>query len=99
MYLKGNLRKILLIKVETTPSSLGHILQISQVWEKEINCLNSGSNFLKELRHDILSHFFHSLNCGLSAGKPKSNGLLRKKKTKGFVLEQKGTRMAEHGGD
>ena len=33
---------------------------------------------LKELRHDILSHF-HSL----SVGKPKPNGFLMKEKTKG----------------
>ena len=26
---------------------------------------------LKELRHDILSHFFDDLNYGLSVGKPK----------------------------
>ena len=29
----------------------------------------------------ILSHSFDNLNCGLSAGKPKNNGLLRKKTT------------------
>ena len=37
---------------------------------------------LKQQRHDILSHFFDGLKYGLSAGKPKSNGLLRKKNTK-----------------
>ena len=55
--------------------------------------------YLKELRHNILSHFFKGLNCGLSAGKPKKNGLLRKKNTKGLILKQKGTRMAEDGED
>ena len=35
---------------------------------------------LKELCYDVLSHFFDGLNCGLSAGKPKNNGLLRRKK-------------------
>ena len=44
---------------------------------------------LKEVHHDILSHFFDSLNCGKSAGKPKNNGLLRKKNTKGLILKQK----------
>ena len=38
---------------------------------------------LKQLRHNILSHFFDGLNCGLSAGKPKNAGLLRKKTPKG----------------
>ena len=50
---------------------------------------------LKELRHDILSYFFDGLNCGSSVGKPRHNGLLRKKNTKGVILKQKGTRMAE----
>ena len=54
---------------------------------------------LMELRHGILSQFFDGLNCGLSAGKPKNNGLLRKKKTKGSILKQKVTRMAEDGED
>ena len=36
-----------------------------------------------------------NLKYGLSAAKPKSNGLLRKKNTKGVILEQKGTRMTE----
>ena len=54
---------------------------------------------LKELRHDILSHFFDGLNYGLSAGKPKNNGLLKRKHTKGLILKQKGTRMAEDGED
>ena len=31
-------------------------------------------------------------------GKPKNNGLLRKKNTKGLILKQKGTRMAEDDG-
>ena len=49
--------------------------------------------FLKELRHDILNHFFDGLNIGSIVGKPKNNGLLRKKNTKGVIL--KGTRMDE----
>ena len=53
----------------------------------------------KELRHDILSPFFKSLNNSLSVGKPKYNGLLRKKNSKGMIVEQKGTRMAEDGED
>ena len=36
---------------------------------------------LKELRRDILSHFFDGLNYGLSVVKTKNNGILRKKKT------------------
>ena len=44
---------------------------------------------LKELRHDILSHFFDGLNCNSNVGKPKNNGLLMKKNTKGVILEQK----------
>ena len=43
---------------------------------------------LKELRHDVLSHFFDGLTYGLSIAKPK-NALLRKKNTKGLVLEKK----------
>ena len=54
---------------------------------------------LKELRHDILCHFFDGLNYGLSAGKPKNGGLLRKKNNKGVILKQKGTGMAEDGDD
>ena len=54
---------------------------------------------LKELHHDILSHFFNHLSQGLSVGKPKTNGLLMKGKTKGVILKQKGTRMAEDRGD
>ena len=53
--------------------------------------------FLKELRHDILDHSFDGLN--LSVGKPKNNGLLRKKNTKRVILKKKGTRMAEDGED
>ena len=34
-------------------------------------------------------------NYGLSVGKHKNNGLLRKKNTKGVILEQKGTRVAK----
>ena len=54
---------------------------------------------LQELRHDILSYFFDGLNCGSSVGKPKNDGLLRKKNTKDLILKQKGTRMAEDGED
>ena len=54
---------------------------------------------LKELRHNILSHFFNGLSHSLSVGKLKTNGLLMKKKTKGVILKQKGTRMAEDGED
>ena len=51
-------------------------------------------HWLKELCHDILSHFFKGL-----VGEPKNNGLLRKKNTKGLILKQKGTKMAEDGED
>ena len=34
----------------------------------------------KELRRNILSHFFDGLSHGLSGGKPKTNGLLMKEK-------------------
>ena len=54
---------------------------------------------LKELRHDILSHFFEGLSHGLSVGKPKTNGLLIKEKTKGVILKKKGTRIAKDGED
>ena len=54
---------------------------------------------LKELGHDILSHFFDPLNYSLSVGKTNNYGLLRKKNTKGMILKQKGTRMAEDGED
>ena len=54
---------------------------------------------LKELRHDILSHLFDRLSHGLSVGKPKTNGSLMTEKTKGVILKQKGTRMAEDGED
>ena len=49
---------------------------------------------LKESRHNILNHFFDGLNFGSSVGKPKNNGLLRKKNTKGLIQKQKGTRTA-----
>ena len=61
--------------------------------------LNFSATVLKELRHDIFSHFFFCLNHGQSVGKPKNNGLPRKKNTKGVILEQKGARMAENGED
>ena len=54
---------------------------------------------LKELRYDILSHFFDGLNCGSSVRKPRNNCLLRKENTKGLILKQKGTRIAEDGED
>ena len=56
-------------------------------------------SILKELRHDLLSHFFEGRNYDLSVAKPKYNSLLRKKNSKGVILEQKGTRMAEDGED
>ena len=56
---------------------------------------NYNADHLKELCHNILSHFFDGLNCSLSAGKPNNNGLLRKKNTKGLMLKQKGPEMAE----
>ena len=57
------------------------------------------TNALKELRHDILSHFFDGLSHGLSVGKPKTNSLLMEEKTKGVILKQKGTNVAEDGED
>ena len=53
--------------------------------------------FLKELCHDIWSHFLDGLNYGLSVGKGKKKNWLRKKNTKWVILKQKGTRMAEDG--
>ena len=38
---------------------------------------------------NILSRFLEGLNYGLSVKKPKSNGLLKKKNTKGVILEEK----------
>ena len=49
---------------------------------------------LKELCHDILSHFFDGLSHGLSVGKSKTNGLLMKEKNKEVILK-----MAEDGED
>ena len=46
-----------------------------------------------------MSHFFDGLNYSLNVGKPKNNGLLSKKNTKGVILTQKGTGMAEDGED
>ena len=54
---------------------------------------------LKELRHDVLSHYFDGLSHGLSVGKPKTNSLLMEEKTKGVILKQKGTNVAEDGED
>ena len=45
------------------------------------------------------SFFLDGLNCGSSVGKPKNYGLLRKKNSKGLIVKQKGTRMAEDGED
>ena len=53
---------------------------------------------LNEQRYDMLSQL-DGLNCGSSVGNPKSNGLLKKKKNKGLILKQKGTRMTEDGED
>ena len=39
------------------------------------------------VRHDILSHFVDGLNYGLSVGKPKHDGLLKKENTKGVILK------------
>ena len=39
------------------------------------------------LRHDILSHFFDGLSCDKNSGKPKPNGLLRKKTPYGVILK------------
>ena len=47
---------------------------------------------LKELHHDMLCHFFNGLSCGSDVGKPKNNGFLRIKNTKGLIPKQKGTR-------
>ena len=67
-------------------------------WHKKFVWKQADKNyFLKELRHDILSHFFDGLIHNLSVGKPTNNNLLRKKNTKGVILKQKGTRMAEDG--
>ena len=54
---------------------------------------------LKELRHDIFIYFFDGLSHSLSFAKLKTYGLLMKEKTKGVILKQKGTRMAEDGED
>ena len=57
------------------------------------------SSQFKELRDDHLSHFFDCLNCDSSLWIPNSNGLLRKENTKGLILKQKRTRVAENGED
>ena len=49
----------------------------------------SSEGGLRELSHDILSHFFDGLNYGSSIGKPKNNGLLRKKNNKGFIQKKR----------
>ena len=55
---------------------------------------------LKELRHDILSHFFDSLNYDKSARKPKNNGLLKLRRKKQRIYSKaKGTTTAENGED
>ena len=46
-------------------------------------CLPNHKSKLKELRHNILSHFFGGLSHGLSVGKPYTYGLLLKEKPKG----------------
>ena len=51
--------------------------------------------FLKELHHI----FFDDLNDSESVEKPKNTSLLRKKNTRGVILKQKGTRIAEDGED
>ena len=50
---------------------------------------------LTELRHDIFGRFFDGVSLGLIVGKPKTYDLLMKENTKGVILKQKGTRMAE----
>ena len=62
--------------------------------------LEKSTRKLKKLRHDILSHFLNGLNVKCKGvGKPKNNGLLRKKNTKGLIQKQKGIRMAGDGVD
>ena len=67
----------------------------------KLNCENvtKGPIHLKELRHEVLSPFFVGLNNSFSVGKANNNGFLRKKNTKGLILKQKGTSMAEDGED
>ena len=64
-----------------------------------MDLLLSKDIFLKELRNNILSHFFEGQIYGSNVGKPKNNGLLRKKNTEELILIQKGIRMAEDGED
>ena len=58
---------------------------------------------LSDLLKGAMSRYFKSFlrwaKPQLSVGKPKTNGLLMKEKTKGVILKQKGTRMAEDGED
>ena len=56
-------------------------------------------NSLKGATSRFFGLFLRWLNYGLSVGKPKNNDLVRKKNTKGMILKQKGTRMAEDGED
>ena len=55
----------------------------SELKEEELPQKYVKYNLSKELRQDILGHFFDGLNYDLSVGKPKNNGWLRKKNTKG----------------
>ena len=61
--------------------------------------LSVEKQYLKELRHDILSRWLDGLNYSSSVGKPKNNSLLRTKNTKGGILKQKGTTVTEDGED
>ena len=56
-------------------------------------------NLFKGATSRYFESFLRHLNYGLSVWKPKNNGLLRKKNTKGLILKQKVTRIAEDGED
>ena len=92
-----NIQYCCLGTLSTLPSLLcaGHV---SQNLVSSLCLEHTTGAHLKELRHDILSHFFDVLNCGSAFGKIKNNGVLRKKNTKELVLKQKVTRMAEING-
>ena len=80
-----------------TSKNVGSHTLVSTVLPSTFPNNHSFNLFLKELCHDILSHFFDGLNYSLSVGRPKNNALLRTKNTKRVILKQKGTRMAENG--
>ena len=63
-----------------------------------------GNNFmnyfcLKELRHDILSHFLQSAELPSTRGKTQNISLVRQKNTKEVIINQEGTRMVKDGED